>query len=162
MRDFRGEYILVFRYGVEARAILQALILVDDAVSILVWGIIPMPGNFIYRRDRRDKLLKQEAERRLLLIGPGILGLLVSIKSANIADTDGLFVMILHVSTNLAQRSPEFNSAVDINDKMIAYLAESPMLVPDIDVVGMEVLAFNGVGTVDDDVRHLPSERHAL
>lgn len=162
MRDFRGEYILVFRDGVEARAILQALIRVDNAISILVWGIIPMSGNFIYRRDSRDKLLKQEAKGCLLLTCPGILGLLVFIKPTDVADADGFLVVVLHMCTDLAQGPPELNGTVEVNDEVVSNLAESPMLVPDIDVVGMEVLAFNGVGTVDDDVRHLPSERHAL
>ena len=47
-----------------------------------------MSGNFIYRRDSRDKLLKQEAERCLLLISPGVLGLPVFIETSDIADAD--------------------------------------------------------------------------
>ena len=161
MRVFRGKYILVFRDSIKTRALLQALILVYDAISIFIWGIIPMACNFIDRRKGRNKFLQQEFKSILLFVSPGVLGLLVLIESADIADTDGVTVVASHVCTNLSQRSSELNGAVKVNDKVVADLAESTLLMPDIDVVGIEVLAFYSIGTVDDDIRHLPSERQA-
>ena len=162
LKDSEVKQILVFRYGVKARAVLKALELVHNAIAILVWRIIPMAGNFIDGRESRDKLLKKEAERFLLLLSPGVLGLLVLVEPAYITDADATFVVVLDVGANLAEGPALFDGTVQVNHEMISDLPESALLVPQVYVVGIEVLALYGIRAMDDDVCHFPFNREAL
>ena len=149
----------VFFRGIETRTSLYPFVRFDDAITVQIWGIIPMAGHLRDRRDGRLQSLDQEQQRLLLLRSPGVLALTIPGQSADVADSDGIAVVAGDVRTDLGQRTAKLDIPVCLHDEMISYLAESPALVPDIDVAGGIILPLDGGRTVDDDVSDLARNR---
>ena len=71
--------------------------------------------------------------------------------SADVADADAVRVVALAVCPGLFEWAARVYGAVQVDDVVVAHVAEALGLVPAADVVGRERAAFGGGGAVDDD-----------
>lgn len=75
----------------------------------------------------------------------------VGSESADVADADRMEVVSLAVCSGYVFGSPCFDSAIEVDDIVVADLGEATPSVPTVDVGGMEVSTFGCGGTVENN-----------
>lgn len=104
-------------------------------------------------REFRSQLFEQ-IEHGLLLLGcASVLGcFVVGGKSTDVADAYAVGVVSLAVCANQLYRATFVDSAVEVDDVVVAYLGEATLTMPAVDVSDGEGIAFGCGGAMDDDV----------
>ena len=80
-----------------------------------------------------------------------VLWLLGFVETSDVADSDGVRVVVQAVSPHLFDGPAIVDAAVKVYHEVITDAAESTLLVPPVDVLDGEVTAFDGGTAVDDD-----------
>lgn len=101
------------------------------------------------------QLTKEHAQGELLLRRARVLGSLISTKSTDVANPDGVLVVPEAMGAHLLQRSAMFEVAIEVNDVVIATTIPPLLAVPAVDVGKAVVLALLRCATMKDDFRYL-------
>lgn len=91
------------------------------------------------------------AQCGFLLRRTGVGGIAGCIEAADVANAYAAGVMPFAVGAGLRFRTPAVNAAVEVDDVVIAYAAESTLTMPAVDVGNGEVSALFGGGAMEDD-----------
>jgi len=102
-------------------------------------------------RELSQQLIYQPAECSLLSLSTSVLRPASTVQPTDIADADTLLVMPLTVRSRLLNRAPLFDTAIKVDDIMIADTSKATSTVPAVDVGDSVVAPFGGSATVDDD-----------
>lgn len=115
----------------------------------LAMAVDPRPGELVVQ------LTEEHAQGELLLRCACVLGLVVTIKTTDVADTYGVLVVPEAMGTHLLQRSAMFQVAIEVYDVVIATAIPPLLAVPAVDVGKAVVLALLRCTTMKDDFRYL-------
>ena len=103
-------------------------------------------------REFGSQLFEEVKQGLLLRFGASVFRcLVVGGKSADVADADAVGVVSLAVCAYQLYRATFVNSAVEVDDVVVADLGEATLTVPAVDVGDGEGLAFRSGGAMDDD-----------
>lgn len=101
------------------------------------------------------EVFQEEPEGRLLLRGAGVGMLAALILAADVADADGVLVVVLHVFTCKLFVAALGDVAFLVDDPVVADVGEVAGQVPAAYVIDGDLLADTGVGTMDDDIEYV-------
>ena len=106
---------------------------------------------------------EQLAHGLLLGFGTGVGRTPFGIQAALVADTDGMTVTVLAVSTDYLQRTPRLDGAVAKHHEMVAAAVLPPMgAMPAVDVLDVATLPRTHCRAVDDDEGNVSHFRERL
>ena len=97
------------------------------------------------------EVFEQEPEGGLLLGSTGVDFTATVVFAADVADTDGMLVVVLDMGTGILLGTARMDAAILIDDPVVAAAGPALGLVPVVDVLDGDLLGRIGGGAVDDN-----------
>ena len=101
------------------------------------------------------EVFEEEPQGGNLLGGAGVGGLAFLIQASLVADSQGVLVVVAHMSSGQFLATALVDGALAVDVPVVANLGKTSRLVPAVDVVDGDVLRESRGGAVYDDVQHV-------
>ena len=101
------------------------------------------------------QVFQEEPEGGFLCLGTGVCHMAFLIQAANIADANGMLVVVLDMSTGIHLFTAFMDATILVDDPVEANNGEVAGLVPAVNVGNSDCLVDTGSRTMYDDVQHL-------
>ena len=139
----RGEFLAFVKFCILLLSIEAGAELGDAGEVAVTYNLGLGIGSF--------QFFEQIPERLFLISSTGVSPAASFILAANVANADGMLIVILDMSTSELLGTAGMNGAILIDHPVVAAADPAFGLVPVIDVIDSDPLADLGVGAVDDN-----------